>query len=102
MYYQPPDSPLPAQYGYAGGGGLLAAVPQNPDHPFPGGQGWAGAGSGGVGATPFQGGSPQVSGTSANANSGSGGGGAAGGKSPTKSSGDGGTGIVLLAYCIDT
>ena len=102
MYLQPGSTPLPASLAYAGGGGLLAAVPQHPDHPFPGGQGWAGAGSGGIGATPWQGGSPQVSGTSANANSGSGGGAAAGGKSPTKSSGDGGTGIVLLAYCIDT
>tara|TARA_R100001594_G_scaffold149627_1_gene208022 strand:- start:2890 stop:4218 length:1329 start_codon:yes stop_codon:yes gene_type:complete len=97
-----PQDSIPAPYCAGGGGGLLAALPLHPEYPFPGGQGWAGAGSGGVGATPSQGGSPMVDGTSANANSGSGGGAGAGGKSPTKSSGDGGTGIVLLAYCIDT
>ena len=99
-------SPIPANYSYAGGGGLQAAVPQNPNFPLPGvspsnTQGWGGAGSGGVGATPTQGGSPQIDGSSGNDGSGSGGGAAAGGKSPTKTSGNGGSGVVLLAYCID-
>ncbi len=106
LYHRDEDpaepSPVPSAAIRAGGGGLLAALPGAPDYPFPGGQGYAGAGSGGVGATPTQGGSPQQVGTSANANSGSGGGGGAGGRSPTQSSGDGGSGVVLLAYCIDT
>ncbi len=112
IYKRTPDpaeggSPIPANYCYAGGGGLKAAVPQHPDFPLPGvspshTQGYGGAGSGGVGATPSQGGSPQIDGSSGEDGSGSGGGGAAGGKSPTKSSGDGGNGVVLLAYCIDT
>ena len=92
-----PGAPIPAAAGYAGGGGAWSPIPGQPSHP-PGC--FAGSGYGGLGATVAQGGAAQVAAAPAEGNSGSGGGGAGGGMSPTNHAGNGGSGVVFLAYSI--